>query len=373
MIEVGGGHKAPAMALRDAIDKLYPGSFEVEVLDFMKATGNHRLDTLHKAGWQWMLEHPGTTLTLQRVMDQAIPVRFTRWLQARLLSRHIARAAEFVGERGYNILVATHFMPLQALALGKRHLHISAPLIGVNSDLFDGHALWAERHATELIVSSRESLELLLAKGVPREKLKLFGYPVGLQFLETKETQAAAREHLGLARDKLTVLHSCGMEGVGGRLKEFIGAVLTADLDIQYLIITGRNQRLFVELQNLAAAYRGRTRLLLCSNVDNMARWIKASDMVLGKAGAASTYEALYLGRPVFHISYAALNEKRNVDYCTRQGVGAYLSEPGTLVCQLRRFLDHPELLVDAKRRVRELQLHPGTLDIANHIVQKVG
>jgi len=36
MVEIGNGHKAPANAIKKAIEDLYPNKYEVEVLELMQ-------------------------------------------------------------------------------------------------------------------------------------------------------------------------------------------------------------------------------------------------------------------------------------------------------------------------------------------------
>lgn len=371
MIEVGSGHKAPAMALKAGLERLYPGSFDIDVLDFMKEVGDIRLDEKHKASWNWMLEHPGATYAMQNLIDRAVPVSLTRWVQGKMLTEHAKHAGKFVNERGYDLLTATHFMPLQSLAMAKKQGGIKAPLVGINTDPFEGHALWAERHMDELIVSSDQSRKLLVQKGVPEEKVRIFGYPLGLAFQDVELDQAAARRQLGLSENRLTVLQSAGGEGLGGQLERFVDAVLKADLDMQYVIACGRNEALYERLRERATQHQGKTTLLPQGFITNMQSWIVASDLVLGKAGAASTFEPLALNRPIFHTSYVAPNEKRNLDFCIAQGIGQYLPKPDDLVRTLRPLTLDRQPLAKLAAKIEALNLQPGTLDIARHLTRQ--
>lgn len=371
MIEVGGGHKAPALAIKAGLERLYPGKLDIEVLDFMKAVGNTKLDLRHKASWNWMLNHPRAAYLGQTALDRAVPIQVTRWVQRQMLAPHVERAGRYVSERGYDLLVCTHFMPLQSLAIAKKKLGLKVTLVGVNTDPFDGHALWAEPGADELIVSSQQSKDFLVGKGVPAEKIRIFGYPLGLTFTDVAEDQDAMRHKLGLEMSRLTVLQSAGSEGLGGQLERFVAAVLAANLDVQYIVACGRNRTLLERLRQLAQR-AGATTLIPQGFIGNMQEWIIASDLVLGKAGAASTFEPLALGRPIFHTSFVAPNEKRNLEFCLQHGVGAYVSRPETLVEVLRGFIGDHERLNTLSRKIKALKLGSGTLDIAAHLARRL-
>src|SRR5699024_2977939 len=106
--------------------------------------------------------------------------------------------------------------------------------------------------------------------------------------------------------------------------------------------------------------------------IDNMQEWIIAADLVLGKAGAASTFEPLALGRPIFHTSFVAPNEKRNLEFCLQNGIGAYVFKPEALVEVLRSLIGDRERLNALSRKIRALKLDSGTLDIAAHLARRL-
>ena len=372
MITVGNGHKAPAEAIQVALERLYPNQFKIDVLDFTAEVGDIEFDKRHKESWNWMLEYPRFAYWGQVLVDSLVPVEATRFVQRRLLSQHAKNAAHYIKAKQYDLIIATHFFTIQAIAIAKAKYGVKTPLIGINTDPFDAHAMWAEPGVDEMIVSSQIAKDRLVNKKVPPEKIKIFGYPLGLQFLEHHTSKDYARGELGLDPKMLTILQSAGGEGIGGQLEEFITAVLEANLPVQYVIACGRNTNLAHHLTGVAAKYpRAKTKFIPKGFIGNMQTWLAASDLVLGKAGAATTFEALVIGRPIFHTSYVAFNEKTNIDWCVEQGVGRYIAKPEQLVEVLRSFLDHPMDLVALEDRVKNLGIEVGTLEIAEHLVQK--
>jgi UDP-N-acetylglucosamine:LPS N-acetylglucosamine transferase len=370
MITVGNGHKAPADAIKAGIEKLYPEQFEIDVLDFTLAVGDADFDKRHKESWDWMLGNPKFAYWGQRLLDKAVPVPATRFVQAQMLADHAKNAAEYIKNKNYDLVVATHFFTVQALAIAKLKHGLKVPLIGLNTDPFDAHAMWAEKDVDEMIVSSRLAKKKLMEKGVAGTKMKIFGYPLGLQFMNDTLAKGEARTKLNLDNDTLTVLQSAGGEGIGGQLEEFVKAVLEADLDMQYIIACGRNEELYSYLQKLASKHQGKTKLLPRGFITNMQEWIAASDLVLGKAGAATTFEALVMNRPIFHTNYVAYNEKTNVDFCIEKGIGKYIPEPKQLVEVLEPLTKDKTPLEFLATKIKALNIKPGTLDIAKHLVE---
>ncbi len=370
MITVGNGHKAPADAIKAGIEKLYPNEFDIDVLDFTLAVGDKDFDKRHKDSWDWMLDNPKLTYWGEKLIVKRAPGQATRFVQKRMVSKHAKNAANFVKSQNYSLMVATHFFTIQALATARKKYGVTTPLVGVNTDPFDAHAMWALNDVDEMIVSSRLAKKRMMERGVFGNKIRIFGYPLGLQFMNNPLSKAEARQKLGLDPNKLTILQSAGGEGLGGQLEKFSRAVLKAHLDVQYVIACGRNQELYHHFQRLNQKYKGPTTLLPQGFITNMQEWIAASDLVLGKAGAATTFEALVMNRPIFHTSYVAYNEKTNVDFCIEKGIGRYIPEPKMLVELLEPLISDRTPLEHLSQKIADLNLKPGTLDIAKHLIE---
>lgn len=371
MIEAGGGHRAPSLALQAALERVRPGRFDVDVLDIMHHVGPEGLDRRHKQSWKWMLAHPRVTFMLQNAIDVLVPVPWTQAMQERMLAEFRRRLASFVRDQGYDLVVAVHFMPLKAAASARRRGDLGVPVIGIDTDPFDAHALWAVPEADEIVVASEQARTLLSAKGVPAERIRVFGYPLNLAFVDAVPDPTDARRRLGLEEGRLTVLHMPGGEGIGGNVEAIVSAVLAADLDLQYVVIAGRNEQLRDRLQARADAHAsrgGRTRLRAQGFTTDMPQWLAASDLVLGKAGAASTFEALASGKPIFHTSFVAPNEKRNLDYCRQHDIGGYIPRPSDAVALLAPLCRDRAPLHAWQQKVRALGFRPGTLEIAEHL-----
>ena len=370
MITVGNGHKAPADAIKAGLERLYPDQLEVDVLDFTLAVGDEAFDRRHKASWDDMLARPAFAYWGQRFIDTVPPAGWVRFVTETMVRKHARHAASFMKQANYDLVLATHFFTLQALAVAREKHGLAIPLVGLNTDPFDAHVMWAEGRADELICSSTLAKTKLVRKGVAPEKVSIFGYPLGLAYLDQTLTRVEARAKLNLKPDTLTVLQSAGGEGIGGQLEGFVKAALNADLNMQYIVACGRNQQLYQHLKTLAEAHEGQFRLLPQGFITNMQDWLTASDLVLGKAGAATTFEALALNRPIFHTSFAAYNERTNINFCLEQGIGRYVDKPAGLVTILRPLVKDKRELLDLSDKIKSLNIEAGTLQISRHLVE---
>nr|MDQ3591204.1 hypothetical protein [Actinomycetota bacterium] len=119
-IAAGGGHVATAYAMSEAIERHYPGRFELRVSDYMKevgATAVADLDRLHKDIWRFMLRYPVLARASQRLMD-AFP-RLTVAAQRCILRNFARAAAADLREDPPLLIVSNHGLMTAGLAEAK--------------------------------------------------------------------------------------------------------------------------------------------------------------------------------------------------------------------------------------------------------------
>ena len=365
-IAAGGGHVATAHAMAESIEHHYPESFELRVSDYMKEVGAREvagLDRLHKDIWRFMLRYPSLARVSQRLMD-AFP-RLTIAAQ-RLVVRGFARAAAAdLHKNPPSLIVSNHGLMTAGLAAAKWLYGLEVPVLSFANELFGICSYWADPRADLIVVPSEEARCDLMRFGVPASKMVFvgFGYPVRQAFLNVP-SRAEARARLGL-EDRFTCLVSSGGEGVGRNQRELVRALLSSDISSQVVVVAGRNEALKKELKAL-----GTERLRIEGFVDDMATYLAASDVFVGKAGPASVYEALVVGRPTLVTGYAGLNEVGVARFVEDRRLGRYVRTPGMLLEEVRRYASNPALLEEVALRCRELDLAAATERLAHYIVR---
>jgi UDP-N-acetylglucosamine:LPS N-acetylglucosamine transferase len=364
-IAAGGGHVAVARAMSEAVERHYPGTFELRVSDYMKEVGAVDFDQRHKDVWRFMLRYPILARAGQRVID-ALP-RLTIAAQ-RLIVRDFARvAASDLGEDPPLLVVSNHGLMTAGLAEAKRIGGLKVPVLSFANELCNICAYWADPCADHIVVPSEEARRDLMRFGVPAGKISAvgFGYPVRQDFLNVP-SKVEARERLGL-EDRFTCLVTSGGEGIGRNQRGQIRALLGSDVPLQVVVITGRNGALRKELHALGMGTNG---LRVEGFVEDMATYLAASDVFVGKAGPASVYEALVVGRPTLVTGYAGLNAVGVARLVERRGLGRYVRTPRALLDEVRRYALDPALLEEVARRCRELDPATATERLAHYIVR---
>jgi UDP-N-acetylglucosamine:LPS N-acetylglucosamine transferase len=346
--------------MAESVERHYPGRFELRVSDYMKDLGITGLDRFHKDSWRRALRYPILARVGQRVID-AFP-RLTIAVQRRILRGFARAAAADLGEDPPILIVSNHGLITTGLAEAKRIGGLEVRVLTFATEPFNISAYWGDPRADRVLVASEESRRNLLRFGVPAGKMTVIGRPVRQAFLNAPPRDEA-RARLGL-EDRFTCLVSFGGEGVGRNPRASIWGLLETDLPLQVVAITGRNEALKEELKALGAE-----RLRVEGFVDDMATYLAASDVFVGKAGPSSVYEALAVGRPVLASGYAGLNELGVVRFIESRGLGHHVRTTAALAREVRRYAGDPGLLQEVARRCRELDLASSTERFAHHIV----
>jgi 1,2-diacylglycerol 3-beta-galactosyltransferase len=365
-IAAGGGHVATAHAMAEAVEHHYPGCFELRVSDYMKEVGAKKvagLDRLHKGTWRFMLRYPSLARGSQRLMD-AFP-RLTIFAQRCVLRGFARAAADDLRENPPLLIISNHGLMSAGLAEAKRIGGLEVRVLSFANELFDICSYWADPRADRIVVPSEEARRDLMRFGVPESKMVFvgFGYPVRQAFLNAP-SKPEARARLGL-EERFTCLMSSGGEGVERNQLALVRAMLGSDVSPQVVVIAGRNEALRKELKAL-----GTNGLRIEGFVEDMATYLAASDVFVGKAGPSSVFEALAVGRPVLASGYAGLNELGVAQFIEKRGLGRYVRTTAALAREVRRYAGDPTLLEEVARRCRELNLASSTERFAHHIVR---
>ena len=324
-------------------------------------------DQRHKALWKVILAHPRLARYGQRVLDAAPGLTYAG--HKRLLRSFAAFVAEDVrdGMRGRApaLIVTNHPFLTVGFTLAQRSADFpEVPVVHFATEPLDASALWSEPRAERLAVPSRAALRDLKRMGVAEDKLDLVGYPVQQPFLHAP-SKGQARCDLGL-EDTFTCLVTFGSEGVsqGNGVERSVQALLA--LGVQVIAVTGRNERLRERLETLRTTPDAK--LNVHGFVDNMAEYLAACDLVVGKAGPASVLEALAVGRPVLVTRYAGLNEHKLVRFLAERNLGAYTPSLASLTQEVMRYRASPERLCDVATRSAALGLAEMTEQIAHYL-----
>jgi 1,2-diacylglycerol 3-beta-galactosyltransferase len=327
--DTGGGHRAAAEAVERQMAMTSPGEFEITILDpFTSAKprvigGTAALygPITRHARWLWgALYHSTNSRSAVALLESTV-------------LRSVAGAVTDAIERiDPDCVVSFHPLLNHVGVRAVRGRSRKVPVVTVITDLVDIHVAWACPEVDAVVVPSPGGLDHCRRAGIPASRCHDYGLAVDRRFTELPsdpEGIATMRRRLGLHADAFVVLVCGGADGSGGLVKH-ARAIAAASLDVDVVVICGRNQRARSALTGLHTGSGRPVRVL--GYVNNMPEWMRASDVVVSKAGPGTIAEALCCGLPLLLVWYLPGQERGNVEWVVDIGAGRYVPRDDQLV-----------------------------------------
>ena len=357
--DTGGGHRAAAAALRDALACIRPDVSTQLVDPFalcprwpFRSFGASYPMVVEHAPWLW---HAGFQITntprraafAQRLAWPAIRDTFTR-----VATTHTP-----------DVIVSTH--PLLTSPL--RRAFPMVPIVVVVTDLITGHASWYDADTDLTIVPTTAARDNAVKSGIDRCALAVVGVPVARQFVAVAGERLMLQEQLGWSVSRPTILVAGGADGVGP-LEALSVAIDRAQMQCDIAIVTGRNA-------SLASRLRGRSwhgRIHVYDFVTNFAELMRAASVLVTKAGPGTISEACASGCPMVLHSAIPGQETGNVEFVTRGRAGIWAPSPLAVTAALNAWLvgrDAPAALRRASMGALRLARPDAATEIALRVI----
>lgn len=377
MSETGGGHMASALAIKAALEDLYPGKLNIEVIDIWT---NHARWPFNKMveSYTFMGKHPWTW----KVMYEYARFPPTRWFTERWVALSCwGPMKRLLQEEDPSMIISVH--PLcQTLPLtvtnflhgGAAHREEHTPFVTVVTDLGECHPTWFNPKVDTTFVPSDTVEDLAKRLRVPEEKLRKHGLPIRPGFKARDDIQKdAVREELGLQQGVRTALVVGGGDGIGriGPITKELANEMAADGSAgQLVIVCGKNKVLKSELESFA--WPESLNVSVRGFASNMNQLMGAADAVVTKAGPGTIAEACASGLPIMLTSFLPGQEAGNVPFVVDGGFGAYSKQPKKIAKIVSEWLHDPELLSEMSEKSRGAGRPEATKAIAQDLGEKL-
>jgi 1,2-diacylglycerol 3-beta-galactosyltransferase len=338
--DTGGGHRSVSEALTEAFHEAAQPDVEmVDVFQFLpwplSRAPKLYLPAINHASRAW-------AATYGYFNRRYVGSAYQRMLLGPLTQRGLRTLYR---ERSPSMVVSTHPVFQFVAARVLHRLMPGIPFVTMVTDFASAHRWWFTRLTDLCLLPSEELRPAALAGGVSAKKIYVTGLPVHRAFSMNRYlSRKEARTLLGL-EDRMTLLMVGGGEGMGA-LNELAISVDRELPNVQLLVVAGRNTGLEARLKEqkwLAPVH-------VYGFAKNMPQLMRASDIIVTKAGPSTLSEALICGLPILLSGYVPGQEEGNVKFVVNHGVGIYLPNAATeLVPALRG------LLADSGAKLSEL------------------
>ncbi len=362
-IDIGGGHLAPAYAIKRQFDLMHYPDLEVRVVNLGRALRMRFLSLIYKTYWNLCLRYPPLVNAFYRGADNPFLMKVIDQLVSTV---YLPRFVAYLQRERPDVVVSTYFTFTHFLETLKHVDQLHATAVVLNPEPFDAHLVWFSTALDWSMVFSERSRDEIIGKGIPAHRVKLFPFPINPEFRRRTTPTARLRGRLGLAEEPFTVLLFFGAEG-RGPAKKYLAEIVARKFDVQVVVICGRNARLQSDLDEEARHPRIPTRLVVRGFVSNVPDYIAAADIVVGKSGPNQVFETLLQERPIVISSFLA-NEQRTSDWVISNGVGWLCRTPHQFGELLVRLLANQRILREYRANIRRLGLRSGAAEICEFL-----
>jgi UDP-N-acetylglucosamine:LPS N-acetylglucosamine transferase len=363
--DTGGGHRSAAQAIEDSLKNASPDRVFVEITQVLEEA---------TVASRWMADF--YNYLLREHQDW---MKYYYWTINKIRpneSKLIFKSALGYGMRVFervcpNVIVSVHPMTQHFFAYILRKLRLlhKIPLITVVTDPCYGFWQgWACEDVKEYYVATDDAKQQLLDYGIPSFKIHNVGMPVHRRFQPAPaEERYLLREQLGLDPDRFTVFINAGWAG-GGNIPKIYQELVKANLDIQAVFLTGRNEKLFDEGHQLAQAAAFPVKVM--GYTQEIEKVMNASNIMVSKLGGLTTFEALATELPIIAdvVTLPMPQEEQTGMYIEKTGTGILLNHPERIVSVVQSLLSHPEQY-QAMRAATQIHGRPGAVE---HIAQRI-
>jgi UDP-N-acetylglucosamine:LPS N-acetylglucosamine transferase len=305
----GGGHISLAHALRDQLE----GEFATAVEDLLpEFFGKHYGVVGRHANWLWSLQFHATNgrQRAKLLHSGLIPV--------------VAPKLKLMMEKYHpDVLITTHPLLSSNVASALQRQGYTAPLVSLFSDPWRVHASWlTDSRPAAALAPTEEIYTQALRAGIPTNHLHRVLWPLRRQFYrEDLPSPAAMREKInqtqGWSLDprRFTVFLQGGGDGAT-KLKLVAQSILGVGDDVQIILAAGANA-------DLMTAFAEEKNVFALPFTPDIADYMIAADISVGKAGPNSLFESVALNRPFVATSYLPGQEEGNLELIRIHKLGA--------------------------------------------------
>lgn len=226
-----------------------------------------------------------------------------------------------------------------------RKERIQIPFGTLIADLVNIYPLWCDPRADFILSPTKEARGKCLEYGVPKERIRVVGFPVRERFLGHHRKPFEMKSGLNF-------LMMSGGEGVGDM--NAIAVNLLNHFDCTVTIIAGKNETLKAELENsLKPRFDKRAEVIgFTKNIQDL---MLAADIGIVRGSPNTMFEAVATNLPIIITGALPGQEKDNPLFAEKHLLGVYCQDNENLKSVIDQLLENDgeklKMIIEAQRR----------------------
>ena len=275
--------------------------YEAVIVDPQPRAVNFHYRTVSRhALWLWEAEF--------KLTDGTRRARMAHELSKHTFAIPILRAIRRVSP---DLIISTYPFLTSEVLYAMRLFRIRLPFAMLFSDPNGVHRSWlTEKRAQATFAPTQETYQQALASGFDPQRTHFTGWPVRGQFYHAVP---APLSRLGLEEKRFTIFLQGGGDGAA-RFARTVEQVLNVER-VKIILAAGTNRKLYHQFQ-------GRENIHVLPFTREIAPFMAAADVVMGKAGPNVLFESVTLGKPFIATAFIPGQEEVNLGFIRRHKLG---------------------------------------------------
>ncbi|MDD3481011.1 MAG: glycosyltransferase [Patescibacteria group bacterium] len=330
----GGGHKAAMAAIMEAIDRNFLGKYLQESVNLLSLMTPKVEEAIVKSYMNIVGVSPATYKAFFELSNNKKATANFDKLVYPVFKKKIA---DFF-KKPPTIIVST--FPFMTYSFKKyiEEQGLSIPFVTQLTDTGEVHSAWLSEHSDYFISPSSETSFWLTERGVPKEKVKTLGFPLRGSFRE-KYSREKTLKSLGIKGARQVVLYfnsGWNTEKAEKRLKVLDDALT----DTAIIITCGKDEKLKEKINS----FDYQNQVIALGFIDNVPEIFNAADIVITKAGGASTAEVIGAKKPAIIMDVVPGQEEPNAHFIEKMGFGYIEKDAESLAERLKYIFESDDL-----------------------------
>ena len=305
-VSKNSGHHRASLALESALRALDP---EVEILNInsVKYT-NPVLGKIIKRTYLEIIKR--TPEVWEYLYDNPRILAKTQRLRKVIHKYNSGKLKTLLDSFNPHAVACTQAFPCGMVADYKKSFNIKIPLIGILTD-YAPHSYWIYDDVDMYVVPSPDTGRRLIENGVDPARIQPLGIPVDPSFIKSVK-KSDLFESYGLDNALPVVLLMGGGLGLGP-MRKMIAKLERSELNIQLMVIAGRNKALFRWCKRRQR--KAKKKMLVFPYSNEIDKLMAISTVVITKAGGLTASEALAKRVPMILLSPLPGQETMNTKF----------------------------------------------------------
>lgn len=340
-LDTGGGHKAPANALKTLVEQQ---DKNVKVYVESALTKKNKITKLLiEKSYHFCMLYCSYLFSFLYLIT---PFRWMHSCINCLFERVYAKNIKNLIEK-YEItdIVSFHFLINPSIVKLCKKYFPNIKFSVICLDPFTAHSVWFYEKNVQYYVYSQTVKNFAIQKcHIPQENVEIVPFILNQKF-NTKidnEQKNELRKKYNFPQHKKMILISLGGEGELNRTKKLVRSLIKQKVDATVIIICGKAEKSKILLQNFVSKQMQKnifsTDFRILGYIDYMSDLIKISDYAVIKAGASSVMEFIVSKIPFIIFKYVYGQELGNMQFAVKYGFAKYIKKTDCVAKQIKDF-----------------------------------